>query len=161
MALVNVYFSLGSNLGDREKNITEALGRMDEAFGRHYEALSKFIETEPMGFSGGKFLNAAALYRIRTMDGAEGTGAEKVLDIVKAIEWSMGRTDQPQYDAAGERIYHSRVIDIDILFYGKETIDTPRLTIPHKGISDRPFVMIPLLEIARPSLKKAFPEYFK
>jgi 2-amino-4-hydroxy-6-hydroxymethyldihydropteridine diphosphokinase len=161
MALVNVYFSLGSNLGDREKNITEALGRMDEAFGRHYEALSKFIETEPMGFSGDKFLNAAVLYRIRSLSGAEGTGPERVLDIVKAIERSMGRIDRPEYDASGERIYHSRVIDIDILFYGKETIDTPRLTIPHKGISDRPFVMIPLLEIARPSLKKAFPDYFK
>ena len=173
MALVNVYFSLGSNLGDREKNITEALGLMDEAFGRHYEALSKFIETEPMGFTGEKFLNAAVLYRIRSMaggstpltnrslNGAEGTGPEKVLDTVKAIERTMGRTDQPEYDAAGERIYRSRVIDIDILFYGREIIDTPRLTIPHKGISDRPFVMIPLLEIARHSLKKAFPEYFK
>ena len=155
MALVNVYFSLGSNLGDREKNMTEALGRMDEAFGRHYEALSKFIETDPMGFSGGKFLNVAVLYRIPVGDPIN------ILDTVKAIERSMGRTDQPQYDAAGERIYHSRVIDIDILFYGKETIDTPRLTIPHKGISDRPFVMIPLQEIARPSLKNAFPEYFK
>ena len=173
MSLVNVYFSLGSNLGDREKNITEALGRMDEAFGRHYEALSKLIETESMGFSGEKFLNAAVLYRIRPMDGgsapltnrslsgAEGTGPERVLDIVKAIERSMGRTDRPEYDAEGERIYHSRVIDIDILFYGKEIIDTTTLTIPHKGISDRPFVMVPLLEIARPSLKKAFPEYFK
>lgn len=168
MALVNVYFSLGSNLGDREKNITEALGRMDEAFGRHYEALSKLIETEPMGFYGGKFLNAAVLYRLPTLrllrqaQQPQGPGGPmNILDTVKAIERSMGRTDQPQYDAAGERIYHSRVIDIDILFYGKETIDTPRLTIPHKGISDRPFVMIPLLEIARPSLKKAFPEYFK
>ena len=168
MALVNVYFSLGSNLGDREKNITEALGRMDEAFGRHYEALSKIIETEPLGFSGGKFLNAAVLYKIpalrllRQAQQPQGSGGpEKVLDTVKAIERSMGRTDPPEYDAAGERIYHSRVIDIDILFYGRETIDTPRLMIPHKGIADRPFVMIPLLEIARPSLKKAFPEYFK
>ena len=161
MALVNVYFSLGSNLGDREKNITEALGRMDEAFGRHYEALSKIIETEPLGFSGGKFLNAAVLYKIPALRLRSGAGPEKVLDTVKAIERSMGRTDPPEYDAAGERIYHSRVIDIDILFYGRETIDTPRLMIPHKGIANRPFVMIPLLEIARPSLKKTFPEYFK
>ena len=72
----------------------------------------------------------------------------------------MGRTDLPEYDADGNRIYHSRVIDIDILFFGKEIIDTPELTIPHKGIAERPFVMIPLREIARPSLKKAFPEIF-
>ena len=181
MALVNVYFSLGSNLGDREGNISEALDRMDAAFGRHYESLSELIETEPMGFSGGKFLNCAVLYRIpalrllRPFDKLTTAqaqqpngpapepveGALHVLDTVKAIEREMGRTDPPEYDGEGNKVYHSRVIDIDILFYGRERLDSPRLTIPHKGIADRPFVMIPLREIARPSLKKAFPEYFK
>ncbi|MBR5176093.1 MAG: 2-amino-4-hydroxy-6-hydroxymethyldihydropteridine diphosphokinase [Bacteroidales bacterium] len=154
MPLVNVYFSLGSNLGDRERNISEALLRMDEAFGTHYSALSTIIETEPMGFSGEAFLNAAVLYRIP---------AESplwTLYQVKSIEKEMGRTDPPEYDAKGNRVYHSRVIDIDILFYGKEIIDTPELIIPHIGIAERPFVMIPLREIARPSLKKAFPEIF-
>ena len=154
MPFVNVYFSLGSNLGDRENNISEALRRMDEAFGTHYSALSKIIETEPFGFSGEAFLNAAVLYRIP---------AESplwTLYQVKAIEREMGRTDAPEYDAEGKRIYHSRIIDIDILFYGKEIIDTPELTIPHKGIAERDFVLIPLREIARQSLRKAFPEYF-
>ncbi len=154
MPSVNAYFSLGSNLGDREKNISEALRRMDEAFGTHYSALSKIIETEPFGFSGEAFLNAAVLYRIP---------AESplwTLYQVKAIEREMGRTDAPEYDAEGKRIYHSRIIDIDILFYGKEIIDTPELTIPHKGIAERDFVLIPLREIARQSLRKAFPEYF-
>ena len=154
MPFVNVYFSLGSNLGDRERNISEALRLMDEAFGVHYSALSKLIETKPMGFSGGKFLNAAVLYRIP---------AESplwTLYQVKSIERAMGRTDPPEFDAEGNRVYHSRIIDIDILFYGKEIIDIPELTVPHKGIGDRPFVMIPLLEIAKPSLKNAFPEYF-
>ncbi len=154
MPSVNAYFSLGSNLGDREKNISEALRRMDEAFGTHYSALSKIIETEPFGFSGEAFLNAAVLYRIP---------AESplwTLYQVKAIEREMGRTDAPEYDAEGKRIYHSRIIDIDILFYGKEIIDIPELTIPHKGIAERDFVLIPLREIARQSLRKAFPEYF-
>ncbi len=154
MPFVNVYFSLGSNLGDRENNISEALRRMDEAFGTHYSALSKIIETEPFGFSGEAFLNAAVLYRIP---------AESplwTLYQVKAIEREMGRTDAPEYNAEGKRIYHSRIIDIDILFYGKEIIDTPELTIPHKGIAERDFVLIPLREIARQSLRKAFPEYF-
>ena len=154
MPSVNAYFSLGSNLGDREKNISEALRRMDEAFGTHYSALSKIIETEPFGFSGEAFLNAAVLYRIP---------AESplwTLYQVKAIEREMGRTDAPEYDAEGKRIYHSRIIDIDILFYGKEIIDTPELTIPHKGIAERDFVLIPLREIAGQSLRKAFPEYF-
>ena len=154
VALANVYFSLGSNLGDRERNIAEALRLMDEAFGCHYSALSSVIETDPVGFSGERFLNAAVLYRM---------SAESplwTLYQVKSIERELGRTDQPEYDAVGNRVYHSRPIDIDILFYGKETIDIPELTIPHKGIAGRPFVMVPLLEIARPSLKKAFPEYF-
>jgi 2-amino-4-hydroxy-6-hydroxymethyldihydropteridine diphosphokinase len=153
--VVNVYFSLGSNLGDREANILEALRRMDEAFGVHYSALSSLIETEPMGFSGGKFLNAAVLYRIP---------AESplwTLYMIKSIEREMGRTDPPEYDSEGNRVYHSRIIDIDILFYGREIIDTPELTIPHKGIADRPFVMIPLRQIARRSLRMAFPEYFQ
>ena len=220
MALVNVYFSLGSNLGDREANIFDALRRMDEAFGVHYSALSGLIETEPMGFSGGKFLNAAVLYRIpvpeRWFDSAHQPGrrdtppvpersrraggstpltnrteeqsmaggstpltnrteeqsmaggstpltnrAEVVLQIVKSIEREMGRTDPPEYDSEGKRVYHSRIIDIDILFYGRETIDIPELTIPHRGIADRPFVMVPLRQIARRSLREAFPEYFK
>lgn len=153
--VVNVYFSLGSNLGDREANILEALRRMDEAFGVHYSALSSLIETEPVGFSGGKFLNAAVLYRIP---------AESplwTLYMIKSIEREMGRTDPPEYDSEGKRVYHSRIIDIDILFYGREIIEIPELTIPHKGIADRPFVMVPLRQIARRSLRDAFPEYFK
>ncbi|MBR4757163.1 MAG: 2-amino-4-hydroxy-6-hydroxymethyldihydropteridine diphosphokinase [Bacteroidales bacterium] len=157
MAVVlNVYFSLGSNLGDREKNIYEALRRMDEAFGRHYETLSQLVETVPVGFSGGKFLNCAVLYRISSSH-----PAMEVLEKVKSVERAMGRTDPPEYDADGGRIYHSRIIDIDILFYGKERMDTPLLTIPHKGIADREFVLVPLREIARPSLRRAFPEYFR
>ena len=157
MSFVNIYFSLGSNLGDREANILEALRRMDEVFGCHYSALSRLIETKPMGFSGGKFLNAAVLYRVFF---SPDFAPLEVLRTVKSIEREMGRTDPLEYDGEGNRIYHSRIIDIDILFYGTERIDIPELTIPHKGIADRPFVMIPLLEIAKPSLKRAFPEYF-
>ena len=182
MPFVNIYFSLGSNLGDRERNISEALRRMDKAFGVHYSALSKLIETKPMGFSGGKFLNAAVLYRIispspETTDVIQSEakdlkilrassalrmteGAMETLKTVKSIEREMGRTDSPEYDSEGNRVYHSRVIDIDILFYGKEVIETPELTIPHKGIAERPFVTVPLREIARPALRRAFPEYF-
>lgn len=160
MAFVSIYFSLGSNLGDREANITEALRQMDKAFDSHYVSLSRLVETKPMGFVGGKFLNAAVLYRIFRPEGTAENAALEILDKVKAIERSMGRTDPPEYDADGNRIYHSRVIDIDILFYGSEHIHNERLTIPHLGILERPFVMVPLREIAKPSLKQAFPEYF-
>lgn len=163
---VSVYFSLGSNLGDRERNIREAVSRMDKAFGKRRTALSSLIETEPFGFSGEKFLNAVVYYRLPVGEFVEPPafdstqGPEEILRTVKAIERAMGRTDPPEYDEEGNRIYHSRIIDIDILFYGTETVDTPELTIPHKGIAERDFVLIPLREIARPALKKAFPEYF-
>ena len=147
MAFVSIYFSLGSNLGNRERNIEEALHRMDEAFEGHYTALSRLIETKPMGFSGGKFLNAVALYRTFRPEIPAEDAAKDVLSKVKSIERAMGRTDPPEYDGAGNRIYHSRVIDIDLI-------------IPHKDIENRPFVMIPLQEVAKPSLKTAFPEYF-
>ena len=159
MAFVSIYFSLGSNLGDRRENILEALRRLDEALGAHWKALSRLIETKPVGFVGGKFLNGVVLYRI-----PEGADAEQqargLLETVKRIEREMGRTDPPEYDGAGNRIYHSRIIDIDILFVGSLRMDTPELTIPHKGIKERAFVMIPLLEIAKPTLKAAFPEIF-
>lgn len=197
MEFVNVYFSLGSNLGDRERNIMEALRLLDEALGCHYSALSRLIETEPAGFTGGMFLNAAVRYSIpcptaeaggcfdtacgKNTGTAADTGkttevAEKaadttgktveaaglrLLDQVKAIERSLGRTDVPEYDSGGRRIYRSRTIDIDILFYGSEHIHCERLTVPHEGIADRPFVMVPLRQIARPSLTEAFPDIFK
>jgi len=160
MAFVSIYFSLGSNLGNREKNIEEALRRMDAAFEGHYTALSRLIETKPMGFSGGKFLNAVALYRTFRPEIPAEDAAMEVLRKIKAIERAMGRIDPPEYDGTGNRIYHSRIIDIDILFYGTDRIDIPDLTIPHKDIENRPFVMIPLQEVAKPSLKTAFPEYF-
>lgn len=160
MAFVSIYFSIGSNLGDRERNIEEALCRMDEAFEGHYTALSRLIETKPMGFSGGKFLNAVVLYRtFRPAIPAEDAATE-VLRKIKSIERAMGRTDPPEYDGSGNRLYHSRIIDIDILFYGTDRITLPNLVIPHKDIENRPFVMIPLQEVAKPSLKAAFPEYF-
>ncbi len=160
MAFVSIYFSLGSNLGDKKNNILKALELMDDAFGNHYSELSRFIETKPMGFSGAKFINAAVMYRIHRPDASAEENALDVLSKIKAIERQMGRTDAPEYDSEGNRKYHSRIIDIDILFYGAERISHPRLTVPHVGIKERPFVTIPLMEIAKPSLKTAFPEYF-
>ena len=160
MPLYSVYFSLGSNMGDREGNLREAVRRMDEAFGTKASCLSSLIETEPVGFCGEKFLNAAVMYRLSIPGSSAQEAALSVLDRTEAIERSMGRTAKGETDAFGRRIYHSRTIDIDILFFGKETIDCPRLTIPHKNIADRPFVMEPLRMVAKPSLRKAFPEYF-
>ena len=159
MAFVSVYLGLGSNLGDRRKNIERALTLLDEGFGRHYTALSRMIETKAWGFKGDKFLNACVLYRIYRKGSPEEQGHE-ILALCKEIERTLGRDEKPEYDADGNRIYHNRTIDIDILFYGSEHIDTEDLTVPHPLIAERDFVKIPLAEIAKPSLRTAFPEYF-
>ena len=159
MAFVSVYLGLGSNLGDRRKNIERALTLLDEGFGCHYTALSRMIETKAWGFKGDKFLNACVLYRIYRKGSPEEQGHE-ILALCKEIERTLGRDEKLEYDADGNRIYHNRTIDIDILFYGTEHIDTEDLTVPHPLIAERDFVKIPLAEIAKPSLRTAFPEYF-
>jgi 2-amino-4-hydroxy-6-hydroxymethyldihydropteridine diphosphokinase len=160
MAFVTVYFSLGSNLGNRAENIASALRLLDGAMGCRYSALSRLIETEPMGFAGNTFLNGAVRYRTPRPEASAEVAGLALLDKVEAIEQALGRKDVPEYDTAGRRVYHSRIIDIDILFYGNEHIQHERLVVPHPGIADRPFVMVPLRRIALPSLKRAFPEIF-
>ena len=117
--------------------------------GTPYTAVSSLLETEPWGFeSEDKFLNAAVLYELRLRKGynpeAEGL---MILEICKDIERRLGRTGKPQYDEKGERIYTSRPIDIDILLFGDNKIDCEELTVPHKLMYERDFVMIPLREI--------------
>ena len=117
--------------------------------GTPYTAVSSLLETEPWGFeSEDKFLNAAVRYQLRLRKGynpeAEGL---MILEICKDIERRLGRTGKPQYDERGERIYTDRPIDIDILLFGKNKIDCEELTVPHKHMYERDFVMIPLNEI--------------
>ena len=160
MAWVSVYLGLGTNQGDRMQNLLRALEMLDEGFGHHYAALSRIIETKAWGFKGDKFLNACVLYRIYKKGTPEEQGHE-ILAACKEIERTLGRDDAPEYDADGRRVYHNRTVDIDILFYGKERIDCEDLQVPHPLIAERDFVKIPLAEIAKPSLKAAFPEYFE
>lgn len=161
MGYIDVYFSLGSNMGDRRRNLEGAVKLLNESLGSECQKLSQVIETSAVGFSGGKFLNAAALYRIPITSEDPVASALELLGKVKEIERNLGRDTQPaRFDESGKRIYTSRPIDIDILFYGTERIDTPELTIPHKDMQSRPFVMIPLREIAKEKIKNAFPEIF-
>ena len=140
MKAVPVYLSLGTNQGDRRAQIDEALRRLDIAVGRPYEALSSIIETPAWGFEGPDFLNCVVRYRTAKRP-------HTLLRICKKIERAMGRTGAPEYDADGRRIYHDRPIDIDILLYGDEHVDTPDLKIPHPLMEQRDFVMRPLAEI--------------
>ena len=146
---VELYLSLGSNQGDRRKNISDALSLLNIELGTPYKAVSSFIETDPWGFdSDEKFINAAVLYELELKRGynpeAEGL---MILEICKDIERRLGRTGQPQFDSSGKRIYTSRPIDIDILLFGDNSIDCEELTVPHKLMYEREFVMKPLNEI--------------
>ncbi|MBP5382014.1 MAG: 2-amino-4-hydroxy-6-hydroxymethyldihydropteridine diphosphokinase [Bacteroidales bacterium] len=124
---------LGTNLGDREANIRKVLEALDKAFGGRRVKTTDIIETEACGFDGPPFLNAVVVYR-------SARKPENILRICKQIERSMGRTDAPEYAPDGSRIYHNRIIDIDILFYGEHSVSTPQLTIPHPQVHSRPFV---------------------
>ena len=149
MEKVELYLSLGSNQGNRAENIEKALSLLNVELKTPFKAVSSLIETEPWGFeSEERFLNAAVLYELILPKGynpeAEGL---MILEICKDIEKRLGRIGEPEYDMEGRRIYRSRPIDIDILLFGDNRIDCPELTVPHKLMYERDFVMIPLKEL--------------
>ena len=146
---VELYLSLGSNQGDRRKNIEDALSLLNIELGTPYKRVSSLLEIKPWGFESEEmFLNAAVMYELDLPKGynpeAEGL---LILETCKDIERRLGRAGKPQYDERGERIYTDRPIDIDILLLGNDKIDCEELTIPHKLMYERDFVMIPLNEI--------------
>ena len=148
---VDLYLSLGSNQGDRRQNMENALSLLNIELKVSYKAVSSFIETEPWGFdSNEKFLNAAVHYVLSFPKGYNPEAeALMILAICKDIERRLGREGKPEYDQNGQRIYRSRPIDIDILLFGDNKIDCAELTVPHKLMYDRDFVMIPLKEILK------------
>jgi 2-amino-4-hydroxy-6-hydroxymethyldihydropteridine diphosphokinase len=144
--LNRAYLSLGSNIGDREAQLREAAGRL-AALGR-VTALSSFYETEPVEFTEQAwFLNCAvALETART--------PPELMAEILHIEEQMGRR---RVQKKGPRS-----IDIDILLFNNEVIDSKELTIPHPAMQLRRFVLEPLAEIApdvvHPVLEKTIRE---
>ena len=157
---VDVYLGLGSNLGNRDSNLLRAVNLLDQAFQTHPERISRIVETASWGFEGPDFLNFCLLYRI-PRKGLPEEHATEILHTVKAIEKELGRPEEALYDEEGKRLYHNRIIDIDILCYGAEVIRTAELTVPHPLIGQRDFVKKPLLEISKPEIRNAFPELFE
>ena len=128
-----VYLGLGSNLGDREKNIRSAVEQLNSN-GVKVRKLSGIIETHPVGGPPqGLFLNAVA--RAETA-----FSPQDLLKICLKIEAGLGRM---RTIPSGPR-----TIDIDILLYDNFLINTPELVIPHPRMKEREFVMRPLREIA-------------
>ena len=136
-----MYLLLGSNLGDRAGHLERARKALDGLFGPAL-ACSGVAETEAVGFSGPPFLNQVLCYRTLRRP-------LTVLRLCKGIEREMGRTDGPEFDAGGKRVYHDRIIDIDILRYGSVACETPELVLPHPQLRTRAFVAPLLAEIER------------
>ena len=128
-----VYLSLGSNLGDREKYLREAISRLGGL--GVINQVSAFYETQPVEVQGEQpwFLNCALAMETDLMP-------VDFLSRMLGVERSMGRIrSEPK---------GPRTIDIDILFFGDEVLETPELTVPHPAIQHRRFVLAPLAEIA-------------
>lgn len=133
--MVIVYLALGTNIGNKRRNMITAAALLAERAG-NVLALSGFYETEPWGFqSENTFLNAAL--RLETS-----LSPLELLKATQQIEAEMGRTQK------SNGTYHDRIIDIDILLYDDLILQTPELTLPHPLMHERLFVMEPLAEIA-------------
>ena len=131
------YIALGSNLGDKEKNLRRALLLLTQQ-GVEVVRVSSFLSTEPYGVTDQpQFLNAVACVRTSLAPLA-------LLDVLLATELAMGRV----------RLRHwgERNIDLDLLLYEDVVLDTKRLRLPHPDMQNRDFVLLPLAEIA-PELK--------
>ena len=126
---------LGTNLGDKEGNIREAVRRIGELIGT-VECQSTLLVSEPWGFESENTFVNAAIRCITSLSPFE------ILNITQDIERAMGRTLK---SVDGQ--YHDRIIDIDILIYDDLHITTPQLTLPHPLMKERDFVMNPLKEI--------------
>jgi len=129
---VTVYLGLGSNMGDRQDNLDRALGFLSPRL--RIERVSSVYDTEPIGnINQPHFLNLVCQVYTRL-------APSELLTLAKGIEKKLGRVfDRPNTP---------RPIDIDILFYGDQVIETPELIIPHPRLTERAFVLVPLDEIA-------------
>jgi 2-amino-4-hydroxy-6-hydroxymethyldihydropteridine diphosphokinase len=132
-----VYLALGSNIGNRETNLREALRLLSES-GVQISKLSSIYETEPLDYLDQPwFFNAA-------LEAQTHLSAQQLLATVRQIESKMG-SKKPFPKGP-------RLIDLDILLYDNDTINTPDLQIPHPRMLQRNFVLAPLAEIA-PTLR--------
>ena len=129
---VTAYLSLGSNLGDRRENLDKALDYLSQR--TRLVKVSSVYDTEAVGNAEQpRFLNLVCQIATRL-------APAELLMLAKGIERKLGR--QPG------KVNAPRPIDVDILFYGNEVVNSPELAIPHSRLTERAFVLVPLAEIA-------------
>jgi 2-amino-4-hydroxy-6-hydroxymethyldihydropteridine diphosphokinase len=129
--LTRAFIGLGSNTGDRLANLVAGVAAL-AAKGVEIVRVSSIYETDPVGPPQGDFLNAAAAVNIEL-------SAQDLVTALKEVEHEIGREEAPRWGP--------RVIDLDLLLYGNQTIDEPGLTVPHAELTNRAFAMVPLLEL--------------
>ncbi|MEJ2112918.1 MAG: 2-amino-4-hydroxy-6-hydroxymethyldihydropteridine diphosphokinase [Flavobacteriaceae bacterium] len=129
-----VYISLGSNQGDKFKNLQDAINLIFTQIGKVL-IISKVYKSQALGFDGDEFLNICICIETEL-------DAKTLLKELIAIEKSLGRV------RSKKKIYESRTIDLDIIFFEDEVIDTKALKIPHPEMQNRKFVLQPLNDIA-------------
>lgn len=132
--MIKLYILLGGNLGDKQKVLSEARIRLNKLLGK-ITAQSTVYETEPWGFE------SADLFWNQVLEISTSLSPKEVLRQTQQIELQMGRIRK-------ESQYDSRIIDIDILFFGDKVIESENLIVPHPRIQERKFALVPLNEIA-------------
>ena len=135
-----VYIAIGSNLGDRENHISAALSAIAELPDTRITGRSSLYETEPHGRARNWFLNAV----VEIITGFE---AKDLLKELLAIETAVGRRRGAKTKATKNQNV-SREIDLDILLFDAVVMKTRKLTIPHRELTARRFVLLPLAELA-------------
>ncbi|MFH1541059.1 MAG: 2-amino-4-hydroxy-6-hydroxymethyldihydropteridine diphosphokinase [Elusimicrobiota bacterium] len=145
--MTTIFLGLGSNKGNRKKNILNSIKLLEES-GQKILQLSSLRETKPYGYKKqNSFLNAVVKLKTKLLP-------SELLKCCKKIEKKIGRTKNFKWGP--------REIDIDILFFGKKIIKNKKFTIPHSDLHNRDFVLIPLAEIDKnfvhPVLKKRISE---
>ena len=132
--MIKLYVLLGGNLGDKQQVFSEARARLNQQVGAITNQ-SAIYETEPWGFE------SDDIFWNQVLEISAAFSPEEVLQQTQQIEHELGRIRKAtQYD--------SRIIDIDILFYGDQVIKTENLIVPHPRIQERKFALVPLFEIA-------------
>ncbi len=145
--MIKLYILLGGNLGDKQQVFSEARKRLNEQVGTITDQ-SLVYETEPWGFeSDDNFWN-------QVLEIATDLTAEEVLQKTQQIENELGRTRKANR-------YDSRIIDIDILFFGNQIIQTENLVVPHPRIQERKFALVPLCEIVPELIHPVFQKSLK
>jgi 2-amino-4-hydroxy-6-hydroxymethyldihydropteridine diphosphokinase len=138
--VAKAFVGIGSNLGEPERQIAEALELLRAEDGIEVVAVSSLQETEPVGYRNQpNFLNGAAALETEL-------SPRELLTRLLEIERRLGRER-----GAGPRL-GPRTIDLDLLLYGDETVDEPGLTVPHPRLAERRFALEPLAELD-PSLE--------